>query len=645
MDTYQKYIAASRYARYLPHAGRRETWQETVDRYMVHVFDKHANDSFEGVRNDVRNAILDLGVMPSMRAMMTAGPALERDHVAGYNCSYLEVNKLRAFSDTMYILLCGTGVGFSVERRCVERLPAVGEELFIHIPYEYTTEEECTPYAGVAGYQHRTATVKFKDSKIGWATGLYQVIALAFCGVDVSWDLSNIRPAGAPLKVFGGRASGPIPLDNCLRKVTMIIKGAKGRKLRPIEAHDIMCHIAEAVVVGGVRRSAMISLSDPEDREMALAKSGEWWVDNMQRRIANNSAVYNTRPDRMMFDQHIGMMVEGRSGERGIINRAALTDKASSLGRVTTGVFYGVNPCGEIILRPQQFCNLSEVVARPTDSIQRLADKVAYATLLGTIQAGFTDFRVLSNQWRENCEEEALLGVSITGVCDHPVLREDSNEAMDALEYLRSVARETNLQAAATLGINQSASITCVKPSGTVSQLVDSSSGIHGRFAPHYIRRVQGNTHDPLVQALIRAKVPHGRVDDTTVSFEFPKKSPEGAKMASDMGVVEQLQVWKQFQDGWCDHNPSCSIYYRDSEVEDMTAWVWKNFDALGGLSFFPRDDHVYQNAPYEAIGREEYEKRLTSFPDIGNLKVAEDSDGTEASQTYACTAAGGCEL
>lgn len=629
MDLYQQYIHKSRYARFLPEENRRESWPETIDRYIEHWrsrLDEAQIDEQELL--ELGRAIEDMEVMPSMRALMTAGPALERDNVAGFNCSYLVVDSPRAFDELMYILLCGTGVGYSVERQYINQLPVVAEEF-------HDTE----------------TTIVVADSKIGWAKALRELIGLLYAGQRPNWDMSRVRPEGAPLKTFGGRASGPEPLERLFRFATEVFQGAKGRRLSSMECHDLCCKIAESVVVGGVRRSALISLSNPSDGRLRSAKSGQWWVDNGQRALANNSACYTERPEFDFFLDEMRALYESKSGERGVFSRQAAQQVAARNGRREADWDFGTNPCSEIILRPNQFCNLSEVVVRPEDTLETLKAKVRKAAILGTLQATLTDFRYLRKVWQTNTEEEALLGVSLTGIEDHSILSGGAVYGLSTLsewlKELKEVAIETNAVWADKLGIKPAAAITCVKPSGTVSQLVDSASGIHPRFAPYYIRTVRNDKKDPVSDALIAAGVPH----ETSVTsesdwvFSFPRKSPEGAVCADQRGAMEQLKLWEVYQDFWCEHKPSMTVYYTDEEFLDVMGWVWKNFDKVSGISFLPYSDHTYEQAPYQPISKEEYEALEAQMPEsIDWDSMVETMDTTTGSQEFACVG-NNCEL
>lgn len=621
MDAYQQYIHKSRYARYLPDQKRRESWEETVGRYVDYWGDKLTDAD----KTTIRKAITDLEVMPSMRALMTAGEALDRDNVAGFNCSYLPIDHPKAFDEMMYVLMCGTGVGFSVERQYITKLPEVAEEF------------------------HDTDTViHVADSKIGWAKAYRELVSLLYSGQLPKWDTSGVRPAGATLKTFGGRASGPEPLLELFQFTVEVFRGAAGRKLSSIECHDLCCKIAQIVVVGGVRRSALISLSNLTDDRIRRAKSGQWWVDNPQRGLANNSACYTEKPDFEAFLNEWKSLYESRSGERGVFSRVASQRQAAKNGRRDATFDFGTNPCSEIILRPYQFCNLSEVVVRPSDTLKDLKRKVRVAAILGTLQATLTDFRYLRKVWKDNTEEEALLGVSLTGIMDHPVLagRTDENELAKWLKQMREEAIKTNQELADKLGINSSVAVTAVKPSGTVSQLVDSASGIHPRYSPFYIRRVRGSATDPLCTVLEAAGVP---VEDDVMSpntkvFSFPMKSPDGAVVTKDMGAMEQLRLWKIYQDHWCEHKPSITVYYKDSEFMEVGQWLYNNFDDVSGISFLPYSEHTYQQAPYEEITEKEYRELKKGFPENFSWDIEEASDMTEGSQQLACTG-NNCEL
>ena len=623
MDAYQQYIHKSRYARYLPEEQRRETWCETVNRYLDFWVNKEklTRKEADSIFDDIHN----LEVMPSMRALMTAGEALERDNVAGFNCSYLPIDHPKAFDEMMYVLMCGTGVGFSVERQYITKLPEVAEEF------------------------HETDTViHVADSKIGWAKAYRELIAMLYTGQVPKWDMSGVRPAGATLKTFGGRASGPEPLEDLFKFTVEVFNGASGRKLSSIECHDLCCKIAQIVVVGGVRRSALISLSNLTDDRIRRSKTGQWWLDNPQRGLANNSACYTEKPDFEAFLNEWTSLYESHSGERGVFSRVASQRQAEKNGRRDATYDFGTNPCSEIILRPYQFCNLSEVVIRPNDTLDSLRRKVRSAAILGTLQATLTDFRYLRKIWKDNTEEEALLGVSLTGIMDHPVMsgRKKREELQYWLEELKKEAIKTNRKWADNLGINVSTAITAVKPSGTVSQLVDSASGIHPRYAEQYIRRVRADSRDPLCAVLEAAGVPVETdvTSPTTKVFSFPIKSPKNAVVATDMGAMEQLELWEMYQDYWCEHKPSMTCYYRDDEFLEVGQWLYNKFDKVSGISFLPYSEHTYQQAPYEPVDLETYQQLAKGFPKEIDWNIDEATDMTEGAQQLACVS-GVCEV
>jgi ribonucleoside-diphosphate reductase alpha chain len=622
---YQAFIHKSRYAKYFDGKGR-ESWSETVGRYMDNVVRKALGGVDNSYIKDIEQAIVGQEIMPSMRAMMTAGPALDRDNTAGYNCSYLPVDDPKSFDEAMYILLCGTGVGFSVERQFISKLPEV-PELF---------ESE--------------SIVVVKDSKEGWAKGFRQVLALLWAGEIPKWDVSQVRPAGARLKTFGGRASGPAPLVELFNFAVATFKAAQGRKLSSMECHDLMCFIGQIVVVGGVRRSAMISLSNLSDDRMRHAKSGQWWETAGHRALANNSVSYTEKPDMETFMREWLALVESKSGERGIFNREASKKQAAKFGRRDPNYEFGTNPCSEIILRPYQFCNLTECVVRATDSIEDLERKVKLATILGTIQSTMIKFPYLRKVWQNNTAEERLLGVSMTGIMDNPLMTNKNEGLEKTLEHLRSIAVATNAEWAELLGIPASAAISCVKPSGTVSQLVDSASGIHARHSPYYIRTVRGDSKDPLTQFMIDKGIPNEPCvmkPDSTVVFSFPVKSPEQAVTRNDMTAVEQLELWLTYQRHWCEHKPSVTISVRDSEWMAVGAFVYEHFDEMSGVSFLPHSDHTYQQAPYQDCTKEQYEEMLALMPDSidwEELNDYESEDNTVSMQTMACSG-DSCEI
>ena len=625
---YQTFIATSRYARWLEDLLRRENYGETVDRYMTNIVDTVITPGRTTINKEIHDAILATEVMPSMRAMMTAGPASMRDNTCMYNCAYAAVDHPWAFDEAMFILLCGTGVGFSVERQSITKLPSVPDELF---PSE--------------------TTVVVKDSKEGWAKALRQVMSLLWSGEIPKWDVSLVRPAGAKLKTFGGRASGPAPLVDLFNFVVSKFKGAKGRKLNSVECHDIMCKIGEVVVVGGVRRSAMISLSNLSDDRMRHAKSGNWWENEGQRALANNSVSYTEKPDAMSFMREWVALAESGSGERGVFNREASKKQAAKNGRRDADYEFGTNPCSEIILRPNQFCNLTEVVVRATDTLEDLERKVRLATILGTVQSTYTKFPYLRKVWQRNTEEERLLGVSLTGIMDNPLMTTKNQGLEKLLEHLRKLAVDTNAEWAGRLGISVSAAITCVKPSGTVSQLVDSASGIHARYSPFYVRTVRGDNKDPLTKFMSDMGVPNEPCvmkPETTTVFSFPQKSPEGAVVTSDMTAIDQLETWLVYQRHWCEHKPSVTISVRPEEWFEVGAFVYNHFDEMSGVSFLPYSEHTYQQAPYQEIDKEAYDLLLLSMPkniDWSKLSEYEVEDNTSGMQTMACSGDTGCEI
>ena len=641
--TYQEYIHLSRYARWDYNQGRRETWDETVERYFNFftewLEEKHEYKLENGEKTELENVVKDLGVMPSMRCLMTAGPALKKENTAGYNCSYVKVDNQRSFDEILYVLMNGTGVGFSVEEEYTTQLPVIPDEL-------YDTD----------------TVIVVADSKLGWAKAFKELISLLYGGHVPKWDVSKVRPAGAPLKTFGGRASGPEPLVDLFNFTINTFRNAKGRKLKQVECHDIVCKTAEIVVVGGVRRSALISLSDLNDREMRFAKSGQWWEQNVQRALANNSVNYKEKPDVGTFMREWLSLYDSKSGERGIYNSMSAkrtVERINGRYRDGSGDYirrrdpredFGTNPCSEIILRSREFCNLSEVVIRRDDTRESLKTKVKYATILGTFQSTLTEFKYLSREWKRNCDEERLLGVSLTGIMDNPLTNGSKGKLDELLEELRDVAYETNKEWAEKLGIPTSAAITCVKPSGTVSQLVDSASGIHARHNPYYIRTVRADNKDPLCKLMQEMGFPNEpdvtKPDHTTV-FSFPMKSPNGAVCRTDMTALEQLNLWKTYADSWCEHKPSVTITVKEQEWVDVASWVYENFDSISGISFLPFSEHVYRQAPYQDCTEQEYKEALKTMPknvDWAELSKYESQDYTVASQELAC-AAGGCEV
>jgi ribonucleoside-diphosphate reductase alpha chain len=625
MNVYQQYIHKSRYARFLPEKNRREHWHETVQRYVDYMFDRLENYD-DKLKKEVYDAINKLEVMPSMRALMTAGKALDRDNVAGYNCSYLPIDDPKAFDEAMCILMDGTGVGFSVERQYVNKLPEIPDQLY-----------DCD------------TTITVRDSKEGWAKALRMLISLLYAGEVPKWDVSQVRPAGAPLKTFGGRSSGPDPLVDLFKFVIKIFRTAHGRKLTSLECHDIMCKIGEVVVVGGVRRSAMISLSNLSDDRMRHAKAGAWWEANVQRALSNNSAVYTEKPDVGQFMSEWLSLYESKSGERGIFSRDASQRVAKKNGRRDPNFEFGTNPCSEIILRPYQFCNLTEVVIRADDTEKSLARKIRVATILGTLQSTMTYFPYLRKIWQKNTEEERLLGVSFTGIYDCPLMNDPSDPDLPKrLEKLRQVAIDTNKEWSEKLGINQSTAITCVKPSGTVSQLVLSPSGIHPGHDRYYYRRVRSDNKDPLTGHLIASGVPHEpdvtKPHSTTV-FTFPMKLPESSITRESVDAIKHLELWLQYQRYWCEHKPSVTINVKEEEWPRVGAWVYDHFDEMSGVSFLPYDGGSYRQAPYETITKEQYEKDIVNIPtNVDWDALVEMTDQVEGAQTLACSA-GNCEI
>ena len=629
---YQSFIHMSRYSRWKPEEGRRETWSETVQRlidfFADHV-DRNIGVKFENSTWDrIEDAILTTSVMPSMRALMTAGEALRRENIAGYNCSYIPIDSPRSFDEVLYILMNGTGVGFSVERQYVDKLPTIPDREF----------------------EHTDDVISVADSKEGWARAFRDLISYLYTNRIPKINVNRIRPAGQRLKTFGGRASGPQPLVNLFDFTIEKFRGAKGRKLNAMECHDVVCKTGEVVVVGGVRRSALISLSNLSDQRLRMAKSGAWWDTNPERALANNSVAYTEKPDAGIFMKEWLSLYESKSGERGIFNRVSAQDKAKQNGRRKADYDFGTNPCSEIILRPNQFCNLTEVVVRPTDSMATLLDKVEHATILGTIQATLTNFGYLRKRWQDNTEEERLLGVSLTGIMDSTLLNKNDSKLVDRLNKLREKAVAVNKEWSSTLGIPQSTAITCVKPSGTVSQLVDSASGIHARHNPYYIRTVRGDNKDPLTEFMKSQGIPNEpdvmKPEHTTV-FSFPMKTAKDAVFRTSMSAIEQLEMWKTYAVHWCEHKPSVTISVKEQEWVNVGNWCWDNFDYLSGVSFLPFSDHTYKQAPYQDIDEEQYKKLHSEMPrniDWGKLQEFEKEDNTKGTQELACTA-GVCEL
>jgi|TARA_R110002020_G_scaffold59967_3_gene163001 ribonucleoside-triphosphate reductase len=629
---YQTFIHASRYARWLPEENKRESWIETISRFstfiQIHLKKNLGVDLESEVVRKIEDSIISLSVMPSMRALMTAGSALERENISGYNCSYLPIDSPRSFDEILYILMNGTGVGFSVEREGINQLPTIPDREF-----EYTED-----------------VISVADSKEGWARAFKDLVSYLYTNRIPKVNVNKIRPAGARLNTFGGRASGPQPLVNLLDFVIEKFKEARGRKLSSMECHDIVCKTGEVVVVGGVRRSALISLSNLSDQRLRSAKSGAWWDTNPERALANNSVAYTEKPDAGIFMKEWLALYESKSGERGIFNRISAKEKAKQNGRRNANYNFGTNPCSEIILRPNQFCNLTEVVVRPLDTLEILLNKIEIATILGTIQATLTNFGYLRKRWQTNTEEERLLGVSLTGIMDNTILNRMRSKLPETLETMRNKAVMVNKEWSEKLGIPQSTAITCVKPSGTVSQLVDSASGIHARHAPYYIRTVRGDNKDPLTEFMKAKGVPcepDVMNPNHTSVFSFPMKTDPQAIFRNSMSAIEQLEIWKCYAEHWCEHKPSVTISVKENEWVNVGNWCWNNFDHLSGVSFLPFSDHTYQQAPYQDIDKEKYEELSSKMPtniNWSDLKHYETEDNTKGSQELACTA-GSCEL
>ena len=632
--SYQEFIHLSRYSRWLPDKGRRETWDETICRYFD-FFTEHLKENVnytlkDELRTELEEAVLGLQIMPSMRCIMTAGEALRRENIAGYNCSYIAVDRVQSFDEILYVLMNGTGVGFSVERQYVSQLPVVADD-----------------------FNMSDTTIVVADSKLGWAKSLKELVGMLYVGQIPQWDLSKVRPAGAPLKTFGGRASGPEPLESLFKFAVSLFQNASGRKLSSLECHDLVCKIAEIVVVGGVRRSALISLSNLSDDRMRHAKTGQWWNTEPQRALANNSACYTEKPDMGVFMDEWKALYESKSGERGIFNRMSAVTMAAKNGRRNTEDYeFGTNPCSEIILRNREFCNLSEVVVRANDTKYSLLNKVRLASILGTFQSTLTNFRYVSAAWKRNCEEERLLGVSLTGIMDSKITNGKTSlmSLPEVLQELKSVAVDTNLKYSKELGINQSTAVTCIKPSGTVSQLTDSASGIHARHNPYYVRTVRGDKKDPLTRMMMDEGFP---VEDDVMNpshtsvFSFPVKVDKNAVFRTDMSAIEQLELWKVYQENWCEHKPSVTISVKEDEWLEVGAWVYKNFDFMSGVSFLPFSEHTYKQAPYQDCTKEEYEILLQRMPkkvEWQKLAEYEQTDMTIGAQELAC-AAGFCEI
>lgn len=629
----QQFIHISKYARWLPEKNRRETWEETVDRYMDNVVDPHieAIAGSADLSDEIRFAILNLDVLPSMRAMMTAGPALDRDHMAGYNCSFIAVDSPRAFDEALYILTCGTGLGFSCEAQFVNKLPEVAEE-----------------------FHDTDTTIVVADSRIGWASSLRELISLLYAGKIPAIDVSRVRAKGERLRTFGGRASGPEPLMDLFRYCIGLFRGAAGRKLTDLEVHGLMCKIGEIVVVGGVRRSALISLSDLHSDRMRTAKSGQWWELHPEFALANNSAAYDEKPSVGAFLYEWKALYDSKSGERGIYNRQGIRDKTDRIGRRDSSAIMGTNPCGEIALRSAGLCNLTEIVVRATDDLSELKRKARIATILGTIQSTFTDFRYVRSIWKRNAEEERLLGVSLTGIYDNQLLSgrnvSDGTAALvSTLNELREYCVEVNREFAELLGISPSVAITTVKPSGTVSQLVNSASGIHPRHSAYYIRSFRQDNKDPLTQFMKAAGVPNEpcvmKPDSTTVFF-FPVAAPDGAVTRDQVDAVSHLNLWKEYNEHWAEHQVSITVSVREEEWLRTGAWVYDNFDELSGVSFLPMDGGTYRQAPFQECTKQEYEELLAKMPEIRweELQYFELEDSTTSSHEMACVG-GACEV
>ena len=628
---YQNFIALSRYARWLPDKNRRETWKETVSRYFdfmeMHLSENTNYTLTTSTRKELETAVINLKIMPSMRALMTAGPALEKNHIAGYNCAYLSVDHPKSFDECLYILMHGTGVGFSVERQHVNKLPEV---------------------AGM--FTPNDTVIRVTDSKEGWQQAFKELITLLWKGSIPTWDMSNVRPKGSRLKTFGGRASGPEPLDDLFTFSVKLFKEAHGRKLTSYECHRMMCKIAEIVVVGGVRRSALISLSNLTDDRMRHAKSGQWWSDTPEMALSNNSVCYTEKPDIGIFMSEWLALYESKSGERGIFNRDAAIRQVEKIGRRDTDHQFGCNPCSEIILRDGQFCNLTEVVVREEDSGAELQEKIRLATILGTFQASLTNIRKLRAKWVHNTEEESLLGVSLTGIMDNKLMNKPTDRLSDLLESLKLISVQTNKMWAKKLGINQAAATTAIKPSGTVSQLVDSASGIHTRHNDYYLRRVRADAKDPIAQLMEDEGVPcepDVMKPDSVKVFTFPIKAPDGAVLRDDRTAIQQLELWLMYQRHYCEHKPSVTISVREHEWLEVGAWVYEHFDEVSDVSFLPHSDHTYQQAPYEDCTKEIYLEALAGMPDAVNwdrIKEYELTDTTKGMKTLACTGAV-CEM
>lgn len=631
---YEELIYKSKYARWNEKEKRRENWDETVDRYkefmLKNVLEKRLGKEIpENILNDFNNAIdfiRDKKIVPSMRSLWSAGKALEQSHIASYNCAYIVVDSFKSFAETMYILMHGTGAGYSVESQYVNKMPSINSEM-----------------------NETDDVIEFKDSRIGWAKGYYHYIQHLVDGQVPKYDVSQIRPAGTKLKTFGGFASGSQVLVDLLEYTKNKFINAKGRQLTSLECHDLMCKIAEAVVSGGTRRSALLSLSDLNDTDIRDCKSGEFWLINPERTNANNSAVYNLKPSLLKFNEEFMSLIKSKTGERGIINRDALIKNKPERRKDST---FGVNPCAEISLMPYEFCNLSEVIVREDDDFDILTKKTKYATILGVLQSCLTDFKFINSKWKKNCEEERLLGVSLTGLMDNKILKNISDESKHILKNMKNSAYFTAKEWSEYLGINMPAAITTVKPSGTTSQAMGTSSGIHARFSKYYIRRIRFAKHDPLCQFLMdkglnwNPEVGQTRDNYTTVVFDFPIKSPDSSKIVSDMTAIDQLEYWKMLKEYWAEHNVSATIYIKENEWFKVMDWVYNNWNIVAGLSFLPLNENVYKLAPYEEITKEKYEQLCSLFPEINleELSKYETEDKTTGSKEFACTG-GACEL
>jgi ribonucleoside-diphosphate reductase alpha chain len=637
MSLYQQVIFKTRYARWVEEEGRRENWDETVKRYCDyfedHLKEKHSHKIPRKVLKEVYDSIYNLEVMPSMRTLMTSGKALESAEVANYNCAFLVVDAVRAFSEHMYVLMCGAGSGFSVERRFTEKLPEVPEEL-----------------------HPSDTTIIVADSRKGWCAAYNQYLNLLFAGNIAKVNVDKVRKEGTRLKTFGGYASGPGPLLDLFKHTEEIFRGAQGRQLRPIEVFSIMCYIAQIVVVGGVRRSATIALFDKDDIEMRTAKSGYWFNDPKRKHyaMANISAVFETKPAAAEFMDIWRDLVASKAGEPGILNRKALWEGAEAIGRATryedgSRIPYGVNPCSEIVLQPYSFCNLTGAAIRPEDTLEDIKKKVRVATIIGTWQATVTDFDYLRKVWQSNVEDERLLGVCLAGIMDHPVLSQTTEESARWENELRELAWEVNKSIAEDIGINTTASVTAIKPAGNSGELYDVASGIHPRYAPYYIRSIRQSNGDPMTEFLKATGIPHEvSVQNARDSiFYFPVKSPEGAICAKDRTAIQQLEHWLHMKRNYATHTISATVYVREHEWIAVGAWVYDNFNEVTGLSFLPYDDHIYQQAPYTPCSAEDYEKARGKMPeeiDWSLLKHFEQSDSTTVSQEFACTG-GSCAL